>query len=82
MPIGPSSYPTGELGSSALSPVESQLFSTNRGDEASAMLSSGKVLEHDGSSNTLSDANRAVQVHLFQLPSERLNTMICISNTN
>ncbi|XP_024039562.1 chromatin structure-remodeling complex protein SYD isoform X2 [Citrus clementina] len=62
MPIGPSSYPTGELGSSALSPVESQLFSTNRGDETSAMLSSGKVLEHDGSSNTLSDANRAVQV--------------------
>lgn len=67
MPVAPSSYPTGELGSSVLSPVESQLFSTNRGDETSAMLSSGKVLEHDGSSNTLSDANRVVQVYIFQL---------------
>ncbi|TXG73009.1 hypothetical protein EZV62_001588 [Acer yangbiense] len=47
MSIGPSSYPSGESGSSMLSPVESQL-------------------EHEGgNSNTLADANRIVQVHIF-----------------
>ncbi|KAJ0092543.1 hypothetical protein Patl1_25558 [Pistacia atlantica] len=61
LPVGPSSFPTGESGSSMLNPAEAQL-SNNRGDETSTAHPSGKVMEHDGSPNTLTDSNRVVQV--------------------
>ncbi|GAV63394.1 SNF2_N domain-containing protein/Helicase_C domain-containing protein [Cephalotus follicularis] len=73
MPV--TSYPTGESGfsgpmqfsgsgtvtSTPEKNVEAQ-FSANRGDEASTTLSTGKALDHDGSSSCmLADASRIVQ---------------------
>ncbi|XP_044499967.1 chromatin structure-remodeling complex protein SYD-like isoform X2 [Mangifera indica] len=60
-PVGPNSFPTGESVSPMPNPAEAQ-FSNNRGDEISMVNPSGKVMEHDGSPNTLTDSNRIVQV--------------------
>ncbi|XP_044485654.1 chromatin structure-remodeling complex protein SYD-like isoform X2 [Mangifera indica] len=61
LPVGPSSFRTGESGFSMLNPAEAHL-SNIRGDETSTVLASGKVVEQNGSPNTLTDSNRIVQV--------------------
>lgn len=66
LPVGPSSFRTGESGFSMLNPAEAHL-SNIRGDETSTVLASGKVVEQNGSPNTLTDSNRIVQVYLFYL---------------
>lgn len=58
-------YMKGVVGNTSEKLLETNLFSGNRGEEASASLSTGKVVEHDGGiPNALSNTNSIVQVLL------------------